>query len=189
MRDTLIAGDTLDFATSVPDFPATDGWTLKFRLIPQTAGVGSPIELTAAPYQNQDYRVQVGPQATAAWVPGDYTLSRWVEKSGARYAVETSPELPVQVRILADPAAATVFDGRTDARRNLEAIEAFLGGKATAAVKEYEINGRRLVNFDPPQLISMADYYRRQVANEDRAAALAAGLGNPRHLYVRFGRS
>lgn len=189
MRDTLIAGDTLDFATSVPDFPATDGWTLRFRLIPQVTGVGSPIDLTAVPYQNQDYRVQVGPQTTAGWIAADYTLSRWVEKQGARYAVETSPELPVQVRILPDPATATAYDGRTDARRNLDAIETYLGGKSTTAVQEYEINGRRLVNYKPAELIVLADYYRRQVANEDRAASLAAGLGNPRHLYVRMGRA
>jgi hypothetical protein len=33
---TLIVGDTLDFTDQVPLYPATDGWTLKYRLIPSS---------------------------------------------------------------------------------------------------------------------------------------------------------
>ena len=33
--EKLVAGDTLDFTDTVPDYPPADGWTLKYRLIPQ----------------------------------------------------------------------------------------------------------------------------------------------------------
>ena len=29
LQNLLTAGDTLDFETSVPEYPASDGWTLK----------------------------------------------------------------------------------------------------------------------------------------------------------------
>lgn len=189
MRDTVVAGDTLDFATAVPDYPATAGWTLKFRLIPRTVGV-TPIEITAATYNTDQYRVQLGPQETAQWPPGDYSLARWVEKGGARYTVETQPELPIQVTVLPDPATANALDSRSSAQQHLAAIEAFMGAKATSGpIAEYEIAGRRLVNYKPAELIQMADYFRRQVANEETSARLAAGLGNPRHVYARLNRA
>jgi hypothetical protein len=58
----LIAGDSLDFTTSVASYPATDGWTLKYVLAPRfTTPAQSPITLTAATYEVTGYRVQVGP--------------------------------------------------------------------------------------------------------------------------------
>ena len=43
----IIAGDTLDFSVTVPDYPATDGWTLKYRLTPQfSTPTQAPIVLT-----------------------------------------------------------------------------------------------------------------------------------------------
>jgi hypothetical protein len=38
------AGDTLDFTTSVPDYPASAGWTLKYRLVPRTSDCTCPAE-------------------------------------------------------------------------------------------------------------------------------------------------
>lgn len=190
MKDTIVAGDTIDNGYVVEGFPSTDGWTLELRLIPHQNQPGTiPIHLAATPVADGSYRLQVGPSTSTGWAPGNYSLTRVVEKPGARYTLDPDPNLPKQVEIQADSETATTFDGRSDARRNLEAIEAFLGGRASNAVQEYEINGRRLVNYKPGELITLADYYRRQVANEDRAAKMAAGLGNPRHLYVRFGRA
>lgn len=45
MQDVLIVGDTLDFVTSVPAYPASSGYTLKYRLIPRVSGTA--ITLTA----------------------------------------------------------------------------------------------------------------------------------------------
>jgi hypothetical protein len=185
MKDVFVAGDTLDNKYSLSAFKASDGWTLKFRLIPNVAGP-APIQLTCTA-SGDDFLLQLGPTSTANWTPGDYGAAVWVEKSGARYSVETDPSVPGQVTILPNPQTVTVLDTRSDARKNLAAIEAFLGGRASNAVQEYEINGRRLVNYKPAELITLASYFRRQVSQEEVAAALASGMGNPRHLFVRFG--
>jgi hypothetical protein len=189
VKDTIVAGDTIDNGYVVEGFPSTDGWTLELRLIPHPNQPGTkPILLAANPVEDGSYRLQVGPSVSSDWAPGEYSLTRVVEKPGARYTLDPDPNLPKQVEIQADSATAATFDGRSGARRNLEAIEAFLGGRASNAIQEYEINGRRLVNYKPAELISLADYFRRQVANEDRAAAFANGRGNPRHLYIGFPR-
>jgi hypothetical protein len=60
ITDELIGGDTLDFTDSVPEYPASDGWTLKYRLTPRFASpVQAPITITASTFEVTDYRTQV----------------------------------------------------------------------------------------------------------------------------------
>ena len=42
-----VIGDTLDQNISIPDYPASDGWTLKYRFTPRDSG-GSAIDITAS---------------------------------------------------------------------------------------------------------------------------------------------
>jgi hypothetical protein len=187
MKDILVAGDTLDNLYTVERYPASDGWTLRFRLLPQVATIGPPIDFVGIPI-GDDYRIQAGPSITSNWKPGEYTLARWVEKPGARYNVEPVPALPRIVTIRVDPATSTFFDGRSTARRNLEAIEAYLADSGSKAA-EYEIAGRRLVNHKLADLIALADRLRRDVQSEDLSTSLADGGANPRRVYLRFGRA
>ena len=89
-NETLVAGDTLEFSVVVPDYPAADGWTLKYRLTPRFAApTQAPITLTATTNINgADYDVKSAPAVTVTWAPGIYTWARWVEKSGARQTLD-----------------------------------------------------------------------------------------------------
>lgn len=186
MKSVLIAGDTLDNIYTISDYPATDGWALTLALLPETAGVGTAIRLTAVA-QGDEYRLQVPSTVSAQWTPAKYTLRPWIESNGIRYGCDPKPDLPTVVTVLPDPATATFFDGRSRAQRDLDAINAVLSGSATRAQKEYEIAGRRLQYFSPAELIVLADRAKREVAAENRAARIAAGLGNPRNVGIRFG--
>lgn len=185
INDKLIAGDTLDFVDQVPDYPASDGWTLKYRLVPRfTSPVQAPVTLTATTYETTDYRVQVGPSTTDDWAAGVYNWSRWVEQAGMRQSVGEG-----EIQILADPAArAQGYDGRGHARKVLDAIEAVLEGRASKDQEEYAIAGRSLKRTPIEQLLVLRDRYRTEVANGDAAAAVASGLPNPRMSGVRFNR-
>jgi hypothetical protein len=183
--DELIAGDTLDFTDVVPDFPHADGWTLKYRLVPQFATpTQAPITLTATPY-GSDYRIQATASATAAWLPGQYSWSRWVEKSGPiRQTVGAG-----QIKILTDPAsAAQGYDNRPHARKVLEAIEAVIENRATKDQEEYTIEGRSLKRTPIADLLVLRDKYLGAAQSADAATALASGLPNPRRVGVRFQR-
>lgn len=188
--EEIVVGDTLDFGVSVPDYPATAGWTLKYRLTPRFATPPTPpVTLTAAP-DGSDYRITVGPATTSLWTAGAYTWARWVEKSGARQTLNESGQLLMK----ADPATTNQgFDSRSHARKVLEAIQAILEDRSSSTQRElvaYTI-GSRSQQFDQADtkasLIELKSKYEWLVANEDARDAIAAGLPNPRLIRVRFG--
>ena len=197
MIETVIAGDTLDFEVSVPDYPNTDGWTLKYRLTPRfSSPVQAPVGLTASANADGSYQVQAGPATTAAWAAGYYSVARWVEKSGARQTLTglLGAELggPIgQLKVYADPAlTAQGFDSRSQARKAVDDLKAAMatfqstGGK----VKSYSIGSRQMEFESSAEIVQLLDFWRRQLDNEEAAATLAAGLGNPRTIGLRFNR-
>lgn len=183
---TLVSGDSLDFTTTVADYPATDGWTLKYRLVPRfSTPVQAPITLTATTYETSGYRVQAGPSETV-WEPGAYSWSSWVEQSGQRVTVETGRELTVA----ANPATSVQgFDVRTDAKTALDNVRAVLKGVATANVLSYTVAGRSLSRYSIPDLIALEQKLVQDVKRECNAAAMAAGTASRKQVYVRMGRA
>jgi hypothetical protein len=185
MIDELIAGDTLDFLDSVPEYPPADGWTLKYRLVPRfTTPTQTPIDITATT-SGTDYRVQAAAGITTSWVAGFYTWSRWVEKAGPiRQSLGDG-----QLEVKANPAtAAQGYDGRSHARKVLDAINAVLEGRATKDQQEYAIGSRSLKRTPIADLLVLRDRYVAAVASEEAAAKIAAGLPNPRNVGIRFNR-
>ena len=179
--DQIIAGDTLDFQTSVEGYPATDGWTLKYYLTPRTAG--TQLVLTASTAADgQGYRVQVSPAASAAWAAGIYDWRARVEKTGAEITVEQG-----FVQIQAKVAGLTASDNRSYARKMLDQIEAALQA-FNFGVKSYSIGSRSWTKAETPDLLVMRDRFKAEVDNEVAAAKMADGLGNPRNYGVRFNR-
>lgn len=175
----LTAGDTLDFTTSVPDYPASAGWTLKYRLAPRAAGTAIDITATA---DGDDYAVQVVAATTASWATGYYTWTAYVELGAERYTVGRGQ---LQIRA-ASASLAAATDGRTHARKVLDAIEAVIEGRASIDQQEYSINGRQLKRTPLADLMRMRNLYRNEVRNEEAADRLAAGLGGGGNIRVRF---
>lgn len=131
----LIAGDTLQFTTATPGFPASAGWVLRYRLVPRVTGA-SAINLTAVAY-GDDHRVQVGPSVTRDWASGLYSWASWVERSGETYTVAAG-----QIEIQPDPRqAAPGFDGRSASQRALDDARAALRAW-DPATRRYKIGER-----------------------------------------------
>lgn len=181
MKTEIIVGDTLDFETTVTDYPATDGWTLYHRLVPLTAGAAISMTATTAA-DGISYRTQVAPAVTAAYVAGEYAWNSWVAKTGARQSVESG-----QVTLLPDPAVTVApMDNRSHARKVLESIQAVIEGRATVDQQEYSIGDRTLKLTPVPDLILLKQHFQREVAKEDNATRLANGLGNGAIIRTRF---
>lgn len=183
----LIAGDSLDFNTEVADYPATDGWTLKYRLTPRfTTPAQAAITLTAATYQTTGYRVQAGPSETA-WEAGVYSWASWVEKTGSRVTLEQGAELTVAP----DPTTMAVgTDQRSDAVKALASAKAALTAytASNGAVEEYAINGRRMRFRAAGDIVALISHLQGEVLREQRAAAHLAGQANPSRFGVRLAR-
>ena len=182
MNDELIAGDTLDFLDSVPEYPPADGWTLKYQLIPRfTSPVQAAITLTAST-SGSDYRVQAAAAVTATWAPGAYTWARWVEKAGPIRQSLGSGQLTVKQ----DPStAAQGYDSRSHVRKQLDQIEAAIEA-LQLGVQAYTISTRSFTSRDLPELLDTRDRYRREVAQEDAEARLASGQQGGRRLFARL---
>jgi hypothetical protein len=190
----LTVGDTLDFVDQVPNYPATDGWTLVYRLIPEfTTPVQAPITITASTYLTTDYRVQVAPAVSALWSPGIYTWRRWVEKSGARQTLDGDSQLDSEqdnrIELLPDPTAiAAGYDGRSLPMRALEDAQTALANfQATGGrVKSYAIAGRTMEFDTAGDILVLVKYWENEVSKENAQRAAQAGRPNPRRYFVRL---
>ena len=184
MRDVLVAGDGLSFTTTVTDYPASEGWTLCYRLVPRfTSPTQAPIQLTAVTFEVDDYEIEVVPGTTATWAAGQYGWASWVEKTGQRVTLE-SGELKVQP----DPAQTTAgTDYRSDAQVALADAQAALKAwKPTT--KRYKINGREMEFNSVAEILQLISYWERQIAKELNASRMAAGLPNSRKTFGRVAR-
>ena len=189
-----IAGDTLDMsgdsAIDVPDYPASDGWTLKYRFAPRfTTPVQAPIELTASTDPDgRRYNIQASPATTAAWAPGAYAWVRWVEKAGA---AQTLDDVYGELVVKADPRTLPQgFDGRSQAAKAVDDIKAAMATftSSNGTIKSYSIGSRQVTYRDKAEIITDLDFWQRQLDAENQAAALAKGLPNPRNVGIRFVR-
>jgi hypothetical protein len=173
----LIAGDTAKWLKSVPDYLATDGWTLSYTLINGTAKI-----TFSATASGTDYLVNVPAATTGAWAAGQYSWRSKVTNAGGEAYTISCGTVTVQ------PAfSAATLDNRSHARKALANIEAYLENSGNLSASMYEIAGRRLQRFSIPDLLSLRDKYKSEVAREDAAANAGRGLPENRRVFVRFG--
>jgi hypothetical protein len=176
----IIAGDTLQFRTAVPDYPANAGYTLTYRLVPRAAGAAIEIEATA---DGAEYIVAAAAAATAAWAPGEYAWHAYVEKDGARYTRGTG-----LVTILPDPAAvAPGTDSRSQARKAVDDLKVALAAWNPLR-RSYSIGDTTMTFNGTAEILRLLSYWEAQLAGEDAANAIAGALKSPHRVYVRSAR-
>lgn len=181
-----VIGDTLDQNISVPDYPATDGWTLKYRFTPRDSG-GTAISITCSTNADgQTYDLQAAPAVTELWTAGFYTWTRWVEKSGARQTLD----LRGQIELIANPeTTAAGYDSRSTARKAVEDLKAAMAtfNSTSGRVKSYTIAGRSMEFESSAEILKMLSYWQQEVRSEEARERLAKGLnGSPTRIQARF---
>jgi hypothetical protein len=81
------------------------------------------------------------------------------------------------------------FDGRSQARKDLDACQAAIRALVSGgAVAEYTIGNRRLKKMELSDLMALESKLKADVVREEQATMIANGMGDPRKLYVRFTR-
>jgi enamine deaminase RidA (YjgF/YER057c/UK114 family) len=158
----LTAGNTLNFATAVPAYPASAGWVLHYRLVPRS-GAGAAITLDAVA-EGDAHRVQAPASTTAAWAAGAYSWASWVTRALESYSVETG-----QITIQPDPRTASAWDSRSQARKALDDAKAALAAW-TPTRRRYKIGEREMEFNAPGEIIKLITYWEQQVASEDMLA-------------------
>ncbi|MDZ7804320.1 hypothetical protein [Thiohalophilus sp.] len=117
------AGDTLQWKRSLAAYPASAGWTLHYALF--NAAGAYTIDSTA---DGDDHAIDVPSTTTAGWTPGRYNWSAYVTHTDGRRQSLFSGGLLIEPDLTSDEA----YDGRSHARKMLDAIEATIEGRATA---------------------------------------------------------
>lgn len=170
------AGDTLKFLTTSTDHPASAGWGVELIL------VNSLQRYTAtSAAQGDDHLITVSAATTADWLPGNYTARLRVIKAGEAYTL-------LDQAVTVHPGLAAPADGRSAARRMLEAIEATLEKRASDDVLSYQIAGRELRRHSMTDLLKLRDRLRAEVLREESAERARAGLQPKGRIAVRFSR-
>lgn len=178
----LRAGDTWQWRREdLLDYPAPT-WALKYQFKNASGGF-----LVTASADGANHSITVAASTTTAYNEGRYDYIAWVESGAEKFTVRTGA-LQVLPDLRAN-AVANPLDGRSHARRVVEAIEAVIEGRATKDQEAYTIAGRSLQRTPIEQLIMFRDRYRLEVRREEQAQRVAAGLDSGRGVFVRFRRA
>lgn len=169
--DTIHVGDTLKFLISAPDYPASDGWVLKYYFQNAT----NAFQVSAA--ASGDAHLVA---ATAAWPEGDYQWTARAEKGTEKFPIRSGA-------MLVKPDLAVAGDQRSHAVKVLDALNALIEGKALRGDQQsYQIAGRSIARLSPIDLQSWQSYYQRKVDAERAKEARAQGKAGTGIIRTRF---
>lgn len=173
------AGDSVSWTLALTDYPAADGWTIRYRLLSQ-GGIAQDITATAIEF---GYSVDLSSSDTANWPAGSATLVCLAENGAQRLTLGAQI-----VSILPDLSNAGTYDGRSRNEKALEDAEAALStyvANGQMHVAEYEIAGRRMKFRDVAQIQALISYYRIAVNRDRIAQAALTGASLPGRVYYR----
>ena len=94
-----------------------------------------------------------------------------------------------QLEVLASRSytgTATAYDGRTQAKKDLDDVTAAISALITDKVSRYKIGDREFEKIDLPALVKRESQLKVIVNRELAANKIANGLGNPFKVGVRF---
>lgn len=177
----ITKGDSLTWK----DDPTTDNlgniidstWTLTYAIRGSTI-----LDLTATT-DGSGWSTTISKAQSSALTKGFYYWQAYAEKSGNRVTLAKG-----RVEILEDLASATTgFDGRSQVRIDLDNVKAAIRALVTnGAVQEYSIGNRSFKKMTLSELRELESQLLFELAQEERAETMKAGLGDPNNLRVRF---
>lgn len=163
---------------------ATHNLTYYFRL--NTAGEG--VTATGTAYAD-GWQITI-PAATSAGMnagTGWFFQAVLTAISGGAVSEYSRGQIEVQAS-LAYAGSPAAFDGRTQAQKDLDAVQAAIRSLMTGgATQEYRIGNRSLKRYDLTDLLALESQLKATVVRENKAKIIASCLGDPNNLFIRFG--
>lgn len=185
---TIRAGDTTTWivpaTVDLSGNPATSAtWTLTTFLRFNAASEAATITGTARVDGGWDNTISASTSAGF-----DAGVWHWQSRIGSGATVITLGAGTLTVLpSLSYQGAAGAFDGRTQAEKDLEEVQAAIRSIVSRKSKQYTIGTRSFTSMDLGQLMQREAQLKAVVARERAAEKVAAGLGDPRNVFVRFG--
>jgi len=172
---TFIAGATVSWSKSLEDYPAGDGWLLKYALRgPDATG----IDVTATA-DGDDFLITIS-STSSDKTAGTYRLVGWVELGIEKYYL-----VDQQLVIKAKPAAGAL-DTRSDAEQVLAALITLSKTKASLIQGTYTIAGRQMQFESHTEILKAIGYWSGVVNSERRMKRVNEGGDFFPKINVRF---
>jgi hypothetical protein len=174
----ISAGDSAQWLVSIADYPASDGWTLKYKLINST----NQYDIVSIA-SDADHLINLLAATTNAYVAGQYELVAFVTKALERITLETgafviAPNLA---------GASTGIDSRSAAQKCLDALDTALATYGNKAyTQEYEIAGRRMKFTNLSDFMSARSKLQAEVARESARKSGINGIPFGPKVLVEF---
>ena len=160
----------------------SSSWTLTYYLRTNTASEGATVVGTA---YSSGWTFTI-----SATTSGGFDAGQWYWQALATAGSEKLTIGAGQLEVLAGlnyTGTPSAFDGRSQAEKDLDAVQAAMRAIISGgAVAEYSIGSRRLKKMEMADLIQLEAKLKAEVKREQAATMVANGLGSPHNLFVRF---
>jgi len=164
-------------AISSPD------WEVVYYLRTNKQNFAATVNSTA--YED-GFKFTISNALSATFPDGLWFYQAMANKSGAERQTIAQGQFTVLESTLYSGNNPKAFDGRSQIKKDFDAIEATIRAIVTGgAVQEYKIGNRNLKKFDLAELYLVRDRYKRDLIKEEKAQLIANGFGNPHNLYIR----
>lgn len=177
----ITAGDKIEFTESNDNYPASAGWTAKYRLINSSGHIDI---ISTADGDNHSFILNSAD--TALYTAGGYDAILYFD-SGVTQQIEEK----AYVSIEANPLVVDTYDTRSHARRTLELIETAIEGRLAKQQMSIQIttrggSSRMLQYLSPKELIEARAYYKSLVAQEDEQSLIDQGKPTGKKILLSF---
>lgn len=161
----------------------SSSWTLTYYLRNNAAAEGATVVGVADAVGGWDFTVAAATTTgfnAGAW----YWTAQATSGSLALTLGSGSLQVLASLAYTGTPAA---FDGRSQAEKDLEAVQTAIRTIVSGGISQYAVGSRQATKLDLGMLMKREAQLKADVARERAAEKIAAGLGDPRNLFVRFG--
>lgn len=157
-------------------------WVLTYYLRTDKTHEGATVVGTA---YGTGWEFTISQSTSAGFDAGTWYWQAEATKAGEHITLGAGQlEVLPSLSYTGQPAA---FDGRSQAQKDLDAVQAAIRAIISGgAVAEYTIGNRRLKKMEMADLLTLEGKLKAEVKREQAAQLAANGLGNPHNLFVRF---
>lgn len=183
----LVAGDSWAWRREdlTGDYPASS-WSLVYQFIrfgdaDDADGSADQFTVTASA-DGDNFAIAVASAVTTLERPGAY---KWFARVNDGSTYTKIGEGLCEIEADFDNLGAGV-DLRSFARKMRDALQRVFEGRATATDSAFTIKDRSITRLSHAELLEALETFEARVANEENAAAVAAGRNPKRHVRTRF---
>jgi len=171
----IISGDTIKWTRDFSDFPAST-----YDLTYYVKGASS--QTVATTKSGDTFLVTIDASVTDQWTEGSYWWEAKATVGTERYTAATGKFLVTKNFATDD----SVYDGRSHAKKVLDAIEAVIEDRASVDQLAITIAGRTLQRTPPADLLLIKTHYSAEYQNELEKDKLERGESTGRKILIRF---